>query len=259
MVRVRWQKVWSNDVDEMVRTVRDRSILGRVWPALADRHRFVAYDLESAQQAHTRVRWDGTETQYSTAEQMHSEMVAVTEMLAAGDWLLDDDGRVTGAADDGPITVDHFRTNVPHCRFCTVALHLLGLPIGRGRATKGNYKKAAELEYRLPEPVRDSPVVLGRLLDGYAPPDHRDDCLVAVKERVNRLLSRPREDGWVLQVGDEFVTETDVRADPGGAEVLEWGAVSRRPINVEKPNYGDVAVGRFLWKLGFDGLYRAPG
>lgn len=254
----RWKKIQPGDVNQMAERVKEESIRKRVWPAIAENHQFVEYKLGNAQEASTYVTWKGPEEPYSTADQMHSEMVAVGAMLQQGAWQLAADGRVRGAADDdGPITVANFRTGVPHCRFCTVMLHLLGLPIAERRATKGNYKKAAELEYRLPEPVRNSPVVLGRLLEGYAPPHHRADSLVAVKRRFDALVRKPAPEDWVLGVGNEYVATDGVRQQAGGAEVLGWGAVSGHEMDVDAPDYGQVTAGRLLWKVGFDGLYRA--
>lgn len=253
---VRWRKLWNDDVDDLAETARDRSIFGQVWPDIGATHEFVEYDLGSAQQAHTHVDWNGVREEYATTEQMHSEMVAVDEMLDGGHWRLTDDGSVVGVGDE-EITVDDFRTDVPHCGFCTVMLHLLGLPIDQGRATKANYNLAEHLGYRLPEEIEDSPVVLGRLLEGHAPPGHRDECLVGIKERLDSFIWKPKPDHWALQVGDRYVTETEVRANDGGLEALDWEMVSEHRISVEYTEYGTLSVGRFLWKTGFDGLYRA--
>lgn len=257
MSRTKWKEIKSDQVTNMSNKMHNQSFREQIWPAIISKHEIGNYGTGGEGKASTRVDWEGRCDHFETQDQMHSEMRALRYMLRHNTWQLTNDGQVKGAEGE-EITTWNYSTNLTHCRFCTVMLHLLGLPIKSKYATKGNYKKAGELNYQLPEEVRNSPVVLGRLLTGHSPPDYRDECLVTVKKALNSLLKAPRNEEWVLQVGDQYVTNKTVHANSRDKEELEWTELSNHKINVDVPNYGrGIEARRFLWKIGFDGLYKA--
>lgn len=260
MSRISLKRVPPHVVTDKVVPVRDDSIKNQIWPAIKrqQNNNIGNYGTGGREKASTRVDWKGQCDHFETRDQMHSEMRALGDMLGHNTWQLTNDGQVKGAEGE-EITTWNYSTDLAHCRFCTVMLYLLGLPIKEGYATSQNYKKANELNYPLPEQVRESPVVLGRLLAGHTPPDHREECLMAVKKQLNKLLLRPPAKEWVLEVGDEYVSEDGVGDDPGGEVTkIEWSKISNHKIVVGDNDYGYLKVGRFLWKIGFDGLYGAP-
>lgn len=269
MSRTRWKEIKSDRVTRMRNKMQNQSFRERIWPAITSKHEIGNYGTGGEGKARTCVKWGDFRDHFETRDQMHSEMRALDHMLREDcvlekdstprekKWRLTNDGRVEGAKGEN-ITIRNYSTNLTHCRFCTVMLHLLGLPIKEGYATDGNYKKANELNYQLPEEVRNSPVVLGRLLTGHSPPDHRDECLVTVKKALNSLLENPSNDEWVLDIGGQYVTNETVHANSRGKEERKWTELSNHKINVDVPNYGrGIEARRFLWKIGFDGLYKA--
>lgn len=244
----------GRDVQDRIRRVRD-AVEDRVWrdfPA-----RFGRYEM-GAEEATTRVRPPGGSAEsFSTTDNMHSEMVAIDQLLTRGDWRLSDDGRVETAGGRSVAAAD-FETVEPHCRFCSIFCALLDLPIRDGAATTGNYNHAGNLTYPLPAQVRDDPLVLGRLLTGGGSPA---ESLTRVREEIDLLINAP-SDSWALRIdhrdgSETSVTEAGVIDGDDDRQVVTWDATAdARPINVQSLN-NPSSPRQYLWRLVFRGIYEA--
>lgn len=253
--RLRWNpNPGSGTVQGRIRGVRN-SVENRVWPEFTSFGDYVM----GAEQATTRVEPpDGSaEKTFSTTDGMHSEMVALGAMLSGNDWRLTDDDRVESAG-ASPITTESFRTDEPHCRFCSVFLKLLDLPIRDGKATKGNYNLAGNLTYSLPSAVRENPVVLGRVLNGNR---SKAESLARVREELDVLINND-SGSWVLRIDradgtQTFVTEDGVVDSADGRLVVTWsGTADGRSIDVQALDRPGSAR-QYLWRLAFKGIYEA--
>lgn len=253
--RIRWNtRPNGEDVRAGIGRVRD-VVEGRIWqhfPAT-----FGRYEM-GAEQARTRAAPpDGPAETFLTSDGMHSEMAAIDAMLTRGAWRLTDDGHVETSG-RRQVDPDDFETEEPHCRFCSIFLALLGLPIRDGAPTTGNYNYAGNLTYPLPPQVADDPLVLGRLLSGNGPPE---ESLVRVRQELAPLINA-RSDSWVLRIdhadGDRtYVTEDGIVPDDRGRQEITWDATAEdRPVDVgtlEHPS----SPREYLWRLAFKGIYEA--
>ena len=113
-------------------------------------------------------------------------------MLDSGFWILQN-GIITWK-DGSLIDSSCFTTEEPHCGFCTLLLHILGLPLTK--PTCGNYNQAVNCLYPLPVQVKRSPHVLARLLSGSS-----YTAFHLLKKILNAFIPLGREK-WVSRVGD---------------------------------------------------------
>lgn len=250
-----WQRNPSGD-RVRPRTDRVRDVVrNELWPTFPVA--FGEYEM-GAEQATTRAAPPGGDVEsFSTTDGMHSELVALDSMLTREAWQLTADGHVRTA--HGAAVPEHeFRTDQPHCRFCSLFLALLDLPIRDGAATRGNYNQAGNLTYPLPEGVRHNPLVLGRLLTGNRPPA---ESLIRVRNELDLILN-PATDTWVLRIDHpdgtlSFVTEDLVVDGDGGRRVITWDDVANGPsINVHGL-FDPTSPLQYLWRLAFRGIYEA--
>jgi hypothetical protein len=177
--------------------------------------KFVAYDMDGAQSAHTVVTLKNHQTRsFSTTDLMHSEMVAINKMIEEKIWTVYL-GQVVWADDGASITSQQFTTTEPHCGFCTLFLIAAGLPVTK--PTYGNYKLAGRLAYILPIDLEVSPHFMARVLDS--------GCYCgfpAVKRLLNIFVQLPPE-RWVLSIGRAaYVNDVSYTTPTEGIAVVEW-------------------------------------
>jgi hypothetical protein len=200
-----------------------------------------------AQSATTTVSWpphDPEQLEFTTAGQMHSEMRATAAMLADGAWTLNGHAIAEG------VSANEFSTDLAHCGWCTVMLVALGLPIGT--PTAGRYNYAANLDYPVPDPVRESSEVLFYLIDSVG-----GNGAVWVKIALDACIGTPA-DQWVLELPDgTFATSTGIVDDqPDDTALLGWADAMGHAIYADLRSVrGSWPILTLLWKLVYVGIY----
>src|SRR6185437_7412670 len=155
---------------------------------------FKLYNMEGAKSAHTTVTLpDGNQFDFTTTNQMHSEMKAIEWMIDNGFWRVYL-GHVVWTHDGTSVTLAQFSTTEPHCGFCTVFLIAAGLPVGR--PTRGNHKLASRLNYQLPVELEISPHFIARVLDSGC------YCGFPALKRLLNVFMRVPADRWILNIFD---------------------------------------------------------
>ena len=239
--RIRWNAQVAFDSRSPVVTTITASV------ANLQRGLMMADYVAGAQSATTTVSWppaDPVELEFTTAGQMHSEMRATGAMLADGSWTLN--GHLI--AED--VSGNAFSTNLPHCGWCTVMLVGLGLPIGT--PTAGRYNYAANLDYPLPEVVRESPDLVFYLIDSSG-----GNGAVWVKIALDACIGT-RAEQWVLELPDgDFATSTGVVNDqPDDTAVLGWDDAMAHVIYANlRTVRGECTVLTLLWRLIYVAIY----
>lgn len=163
---------------------------------------FVEYDMDGGMKATTTAAYqpvvgESYSQVYTTVDNMHSEMVAVQDMLDRGYWKLED-GRVW-RIDGAALLHEEFSTTEPHCGHCTIALSVLGLPFAS--PSRGRYNLAGNCDYPLPRQVANDPMTLTRYR-------HSGQCgWKLFKEDLDHMVTTRA--GWALQVADNYFVDAD--------------------------------------------------
>ncbi len=246
MPRIRWKaSLTSQDIDPLINTAK--TSIGAIQTAIGD---FSPYSTHGEQGAKTTVNWPPTAPiEYSTTAQEHSEMVALEGSFNRGIWNVNGNGLVV-ANNGTAINFTNYRTNLPHCGYCTIMLYTLGLP--RGTDTKGRYNLAVNLEYMMPNSVVDSFNLLARMVNSNAA---GNAGWIKIKKMVNAFISTPPSAEWVLQVGANYVSDTTVTQNPGAAEVLDWAEAKLHSVDVNVSHFGRNSLLKTLWKVIYQATY----
>jgi hypothetical protein len=176
---------------------------------------FAAYNMDGALSAKSTVTLkQGTTRQFTTTDQMHSEMVAIDRMLSEDIWTVYL-GHVVWKDDHSPITAQQFTTTEPHCGFCTIFLIAAGLPVTT--PTYGNHKLASRLSYMLPVALEVSPHFMAKVLDKGC------YCGFPAVKRVLNTFVKLDSKAWILSIGGAaYADEVGYTNPADGLTVLEW-------------------------------------
>ncbi|MEZ4297655.1 MAG: hypothetical protein R3B70_22030 [Polyangiaceae bacterium] len=217
-------------ISGQVKEAEIRRISGSIQRIQRSIGRLSPYSTQGAQSATTTATSGRHRVVRTTADNMHSEMRAISDMLRGKHWQLED-GQIR-TSDGEEVDGGDFRTPVPHCGHCTIMLSVLGLPLTT--PTAGRYNMASNNNYPLPDEVKRSRDVVLRILNGGEdrPDDSDDEDSKAGGEYdlpLNRIL-------------DIFF--------PGnhGNYAELWNQVSRNPAMLDE-----------LWSWIFAAVYRNVG
>lgn len=257
MVRWRMKPALQDDIVQRVANASVR--IGAIYAGIGAAN-LVPYNAGGAQGAVTTLNFPANAQNgaYPTNKQMHSEMRALKFALTSN-WNLTAAGQVAGVG--GAITPATFSTDLPHCGYCTVMLHVLGLPFSTPPPppvgpSRGRYNAAINLGYPVPEAVERSWSTLALLYAAAANPG-----LIAIKHVIDEFVNTPESAGWVLQVGASFVTNAAVLPiAPGGVLVKDITAIENKDVTVRNDtHFGTTSLRRMLWKVIFKALYQETG
>lgn len=186
------------------------------------------------QSAQTSVQTaNGEIKSFRTKDNMHSEMVAIGEMLKEGQWVLFYSTVQTHGA---PIPPQAFRTTQPHCGFCTIMLAVLELPLTE--PTHGNYNLAEHSNYPLPPQIQSNNFVFVRLVKKGVY-QH-----TSLKQLLNVFFTT---NDWVLEVNPQLLID-----DSG---VVEKKNVGRRAVITYEEIQDHTTNFRSLWSYIWRCLY----
>lgn len=155
------------------------------------KHVHVPYDAEGKQKATTTIGWgwEGEEEDYdesfSTETQMHSEMRAI-EFGLNEDFLEIQGGKVVYGV-GAPVSSRDMRTDIPHCRFCTFFLGLLG--IEREKPTTQNFLYAGHLDYPLPEDIKYNESIINKAAELFGYADVNDALNSILPKRAGKVIN----------------------------------------------------------------------
>lgn len=252
MPRLRWKAV-VNGHDLNPHILAAGASIDAIQTAIDAVQPFGPYNAGGAQQAVTTVTWaPNPATQYATAVNMHSEMVALDASISPPPiWTVNANGQAV-ALNALPIGGGNYATNLPHCAHCTVMLWMLGLPLGA--PTDGRYNLAVNLNYPLPADVFNNLELLVRLLNSNV---GGHPGLINLKLIINTFIGTA-SGNWVLQIGPGvFVTDLAVvGAAPMGAFILDWATEAvPHVVNVNIQHFGHNSLLLTLWKIVWQALY----
>ena len=199
------------------------SSIKKIQQAIAQQGAIYHYKLDGAESAiATYTDSSGASFEKPTsADNMHAEMCLAEQLLSGDVWKLEA-GKITCAT--GAVSGMAFKTNVPHCGYCSVVLHVLGLPLTMASVTSHN--KASEGIYPLPRQLVGDHAFLARMV-GAGKNDRA--AYEALKQILDVFVSGPRAGAWVLEIeGQRYASGEGASATP---IVVTWNQIKAARID----------------------------